>query len=72
MDDEMLKGNGGGSSWSYSGGSDIRTRRFRKSFYSSLTGIPVAGATLSVIACGFLALYARNPILDSGAKSRII
>jgi hypothetical protein len=32
-------------------------------FYSSLLGIPVAGATLPVLAFGLLGVYGRNPIL---------
>jgi hypothetical protein len=32
-------------------------------FYSSLLGIPVAGATLPVLAFGVLGIYGRNPIL---------
>jgi hypothetical protein len=32
-------------------------------FYSSLLGIPVAGATLPVLAFGLLGIYGRNPIL---------
>ena len=32
-------------------------------FYSSLLGIPVAGATLPVVAVLLLAVYGRNPIL---------
>lgn len=32
-------------------------------FYSSLLGIPVAGAVLPVTACGLIAIYGRNPLL---------
>ena len=34
-----------------------------KDFYSSLLGIPVAGATLPVIVVLLLAIYGRNPLL---------
>ena len=34
-----------------------------RDFYSSLLGIPVAGATLPVVAVLLLAVYGRNPIL---------
>ena len=34
-----------------------------KDFYSSILGIPVAGATLPVIAVLLLAIYGRNPLL---------
>lgn len=41
----------------------FKSERTMKDFYSSLMGIPVAGATLPVAACGLIAVYGRNPIL---------
>ena len=41
----------------------FRSDKTMQDFYSSLLGIPVAGATLPVIAVLFLAVYGRNPIL---------
>lgn len=41
----------------------FKSQKTMKDFYSSLMGIPVAGATLPVIACGLIAVYGRNPIL---------
>ena len=41
----------------------FRSERTMKDFYSSLLGIPVAGATLPVAACGLIAVYGRNPLL---------
>jgi hypothetical protein len=37
--------------------------RTMEDFYSSLLGIPVAGATLPVLAFALLSIYGRNPIL---------
>ncbi len=45
----------------------FRSEKRMKDFYSSLMGIPVAGATLPVIACGLLAVYGRSPILFAAA-----
>ena len=36
-----------------------------QSFYSSLLGIPVAGATLPVLAFLLLAIYGKNPVLGA-------
>lgn len=41
----------------------FKSQKTMKDFYSSLMGIPVAGATLPVIACGLIAIYGRNLIL---------
>lgn len=41
----------------------FRSGHTMRDFYSSLLGIPVAGATLPVIAVLLLAVYGRNPIL---------
>lgn len=41
----------------------FRSEKTMKDFYSSFMGIPVAGATLPVIACVLIAVYGRNPIL---------
>lgn len=41
----------------------FKSSKTMKDFYSSLLGIPVAGATLPVIAGGLLAIYGSNPIL---------
>lgn len=41
----------------------FRSEKTMEDFYSSLLGIPVAGATLPVIAVLLLAVYGRNPIL---------
>ncbi len=41
----------------------FRSDHTMRDFYSSLLGIPVAGATLPVIAVLLLAVYGRNPIL---------
>lgn len=38
-----------------------------KDFYKSLMGIPVAGATLPVIACCLIAIYGRNIFLLAAA-----
>lgn len=45
----------------------FKSKKSMKDFYSSLMGIPVAGATLPVIACGLIAVYGRNPILFAAA-----
>ena len=34
-----------------------------KDFYSSFLGIPVAGATFSIITCLFLGIYGKNSFL---------
>ena len=41
----------------------FRSDHTMRDFYSSLLGIPVAGATLPVIAVLLLAVYGRNPLL---------
>ena len=41
----------------------FRSRKTMQDFYSSLLGIPVAGATLPVMAVVLLAIYGRNPFL---------
>ena len=41
----------------------FRSAHTMRDFYSSLLGIPVAGATLPVITVMLLAVYGRNPIL---------
>ena len=41
----------------------FRGEQTMQSFYSSLLGIPVAGATLPVLAFLLLAIYGKNPIL---------
>jgi hypothetical protein len=41
----------------------FKSEKTMKDFYSSLMGIPVAGAILPVVACGLIAIYERNPIL---------
>ena len=41
----------------------FRSGRTMRDFYSSLWGIPVAGATLPVAACLLLGIYGRNPFL---------
>lgn len=41
----------------------FRSRKTMKDFYSSILGIPVAGATLPVMAFMLLAIYGRNLIL---------
>lgn len=41
----------------------FRSRKTMKDFYSGLLGIPVAGATLPVIAFFFLGIYGRNGLL---------
>ena len=41
----------------------FKSEKTMNDFYSSLLGIPVAGATLPVIACGLIAVYGRNPLL---------
>ena len=41
----------------------FRSAHTMRDFYSSLLGIPVAGATLPVAAVLLLAVYGRNPIL---------
>jgi hypothetical protein len=41
----------------------FRSDKTMQDFYSSLLGIPVAGATLPVMAVLLLAIYGRNPVL---------
>ena len=41
----------------------FRSKKTMADFYSSLLGIPVAGATLPVFAFGLLAIYGRNTLL---------
>ncbi|MCH5344312.1 MAG: hypothetical protein J1E64_09745 [Acetatifactor sp.] len=41
----------------------FRSSKTMKDFYSSLLGVPVAGASLPVMAFFLLAIYGRNPFL---------
>lgn len=41
----------------------FRSGKTMKDFYSSLLGIPVAGAALPVLSCCLIAVYGANPIL---------
>lgn len=41
----------------------FKSKQTMKDFYSSLLGIPVAGATLPVIAFFLLGIYGKNPLL---------
>ncbi len=41
----------------------FKSEKTMKDFYSSILGIPVAGATLPVLASGMLAIYGKNPFL---------
>lgn len=41
----------------------FRSEKTMRDFYSSILGIPVAGATLPVITVFLLAVYGRNPLL---------
>ena len=41
----------------------FRSKKTMQDFYSSLLGIPVAGATLPVLAFLLLGIYGRNPFL---------
>lgn len=41
----------------------FRSSRTLRDFYCSLLGVPVAGATLPVLAFLLLAVYGRNPVL---------
>ena len=43
----------------------FRSEKTMKDFYSSILGIPVAGATLPVFAFLLLAIYGRNPIMGA-------
>ena len=45
----------------------FRSEKRMEDFYSSLLGIPVAGATLPVAAFLLLAVYGRNPFLAAAA-----
>lgn len=41
----------------------FNSKKTMKDFYSSLLGVPVAGATLPVAAFAFLSVYGKNPFL---------
>ncbi|MCH5337519.1 MAG: hypothetical protein J1E03_01950 [Acetatifactor sp.] len=41
----------------------FRSKKTMQDFYSSLLGVPVAGATLPVLAFLLLGIYGRNPLL---------
>ncbi len=41
----------------------FRSEKTMKDFYSSIVGVPVAGATLPVVAVLFIAVYGKNPFL---------
>ena len=41
----------------------FRSEKTMQDFYSSILGIPVAGATLPVLAFMLLAIYGKNPIM---------
>ena len=41
----------------------FRSEKTMRDFYSSLLGVPVAGATLPVLAVLLMAVYGRNPLL---------
>lgn len=41
----------------------FRSEKTMADFYSSLLGVPVAGATLPVMAFLFLGIYGRNPLM---------
>ena len=41
----------------------FRSEKTMKDFYSSILGIPVAGATLPVLAFGLMAIYGKNILL---------
>lgn len=41
----------------------FKSGKTMKDFYSSILGIPVAGATLPVLASGMIAVYGKNPFL---------
>ena len=43
----------------------FKSEKTMKDFYSSILGIPVAGATLPVLASGILAVYGKNPFLGA-------
>ena len=45
----------------------FKSEKTMKDFYSSFSGIPVAGATLPVIAFLLLGIYGKNPILIAAA-----
>ena len=46
----------------------FRSKRTMMDFYSSLLGIPAAGATLPVAAFFFLSIYGKNPFLLISVK----
>ncbi len=41
----------------------FKSEKTMRDFYRSLCGIPVAGATLPVAACAFIAIYGHSPLL---------
>lgn len=43
----------------------FKSKKTMRDFYSSLLGVPVAGATLPVAAFFLLAVYGRNPVLGA-------
>lgn len=43
----------------------FKSEKTLKDLYSSILGIPVAGATLPVLASGMLAVYGKNPFLGA-------
>lgn len=43
----------------------FKSEKTMKDLYSSILGIPVAGATLPVLASGMLAVYGKNPFLGA-------
>ena len=47
----------------YIGYDILKVKRRWKIFIAGIMGIPVAGATLPVIACCLIAIYGRNPML---------
>ena len=49
----------------------FKSEKTMKDFYSSIMGIPVAGATLPVIACCLIAIYGRNPMFYDYEAQRV-
>ena len=45
----------------------FKSEKTMKDLYSSILGIPVAGATLPVLASGMLAVYGKTPFLGAAA-----
>ena len=43
----------------------FKSEKTMKDMYSSILGIPVAGATLPVLAFMLLAVYGKNPVLGA-------